>query len=701
MLIIFRRLFDLKKALRFLALSLALILTFSLFSLTTSAAPTGTTFTAEDVYRTNKPFAEDVRTVEATFTMPTAYATNGERAGSIFSNFVGTTTACISVEIYTNGNPRVYTVYQDKNGSRQSSHVFDQVNVATGKKVHLAITIDPNTKTMKCYVDGVLKQTLNPTFVSPTCLTTNPVHLAGTPASGNAHYFKGTLYSVSIYKDIRTATEIASDKNSSVDTNDSNLIAAYELSGLPASFKDLSKNGYNAINPSQVNWLDEKEPVTDFDYSFVAIGDTQNVSHYHPEKMATIYDWVVNNIAKKKIKFVMGLGDIIDWYQNDPSGEWNNVAAAIKKMDGKVPYSLCRGNHDGVADFNKYFPYSEYKNTVGGTYDNTSILNSWRKFEINGIKYLLFTLNYSPDDNVLKWASDIIAQNPKYNVIITTHMYLNKNGTTLDGSEQYAPSASSGATHGPNDGDDIWDKLISKHDNIVLVLSGHVPSDRVVLAQTKGKNGTVVSQMLIDPSGMDKGNNPTGMVAILHFSNNGSRVTVEYYSTIRDQYYMAENQFSFDIAVIDPPKPSTSSSTSTTKPSTSATTKSTTAASNSPATSSDSQTGTTASVNVPQSTNGGQQPVASQSGSKPAGTSPNNSKPNQPNNTQNNGETQGNNTAPQTEPSASAGGTTRPNDDGDSHESDNSLTWILVGGALLIVGAFITACLLLTSKKKK
>lgn len=690
-----------KKALRFLALSLALILTLSLFSLPTSAAPTGTTFTAETIYAINKAFTSDVKTVEAVLSLPTS---STGRSGAILGNFISTTATCFEFEIHENGHPRIYTV----SGGRQASHIFDQVNVATGKKVHVAVAIDNAAGKMHCYVDGVLKQTLTPTYIADTCVSDTAMYLGGDPRSGNGQYFKGTLYSVAAFKDVRTANEIASDANS-INTTDSNLIAAYELSGTPSTIEDKGKNNYDAKLKSK--WFTDKEPVTNFDYSFAVVGDTQIVSHYAPEEMDTIYDWIIGNISKKKIKFVMGLGDIIDWYQNDPSGEWNNAAAAIKQMDGKVPYSLCRGNHDGANDFNKYFPYSEYKNKVGGTYDNTSIINSWQKFEVNGIKYMVFTLDYGANDSVLNWASDLIAQNPTYNVIITTHAYLYRDGSTLDDREACPPSTSGGT----NDGDDIWNKLISKHENIVMVLSGHDPCDRIVLTQTKGKNGTVVSQFLIDPQGVDL-DDPTGLVAIFHFSNNGSRVTVEYYSPIKQQYFMEENQFSFDLAVIDPPKTPTSTSTSTTtKPTTTTSTKASSATSSktntsagtqqskpttsisnqqsNPSTAVGTQANPSTSMNSTQPVaTGGQQPAPSQNSSEPVNTSPSMSNATQ------NGE---NVTASQTEPSASAGGTTRPSDNSDPHESDNSLTWILIGGALIIVGGFITACLLLTSKKKK
>ena len=97
----------------------------------------------------------------------------------------------------------------------------------------------------------------------------------------------------------------------------------------------------------------------------------------------------------------------------------------------------------------------------------------------------------------------------------------------------------------------MWDKLISKYENIVLVLSGHDPSNTIVTTQTKGVHGNTVTQMLIDPQGLDdevKGG--TGMVAMLYFSEDGSEIQVEYISTVKNAYFLEENQFTVKIDTV-------------------------------------------------------------------------------------------------------------------------------------------------------
>ena len=53
--------------------------------------------------------------------------------------------------------------------------------------------------------------------------------------------------------------------------------------------------------------------------------------------------------------------------------------------------------------------------------------------------------------------------------------------------------------------------------------------------------------MLINPQGVDGGQTPTGMVAMLYFAKDGRSIEVEYYSTVRNMYYMPANQFTIKI----------------------------------------------------------------------------------------------------------------------------------------------------------
>lgn len=95
----------------------------------------------------------------------------------------------------------------------------------------------------------------------------------------------------------------------------------------------------------------------------------------------------------------------------------------------------------------------------------------------------------------------------------------------------------------------MWEKFVSKHKNISLVISGHDPCDNVVVTRSEGAGGATVTQMLVDPQGMDL-TSPAGMICMLYFSEDGTQVQVEYYSAIRDRYFKKSNQTSFTLETI-------------------------------------------------------------------------------------------------------------------------------------------------------
>ena len=85
----------------------------------------------------------------------------------------------------------------------------------------------------------------------------------------------------------------------------------------------------------------------------------------------------------------------------------------------------------------------------------------------------------------------------------------------------------------------------------MLGLYGHVDDEYLQAVQTKGVNGNVVTELLIDPQKTDLSyDGGVGIVAFLYFSNGGKNVDLRYYSTIRNQYYRPENQFSFVVNTV-------------------------------------------------------------------------------------------------------------------------------------------------------
>lgn len=207
-------------------------------------------------------------------------------------------------------------------------------------------------------------------------------------------------------------------------------------------------------------------------------------------------------------------------------------------MNGVVPYTLIRGSgHDGLTRFNEWFAdYTPYTENIAGYMTEGDIGNVYHTFEANGTKYMILCLDFGTKDPAIEWAASVIEAHPEHQVIVTTHAYLEKDGSLLETGEDYSPSKS---YYDPtnNDGNDLWEKLICKHENITMVICGHMTCDDVVFSQVQGDHGNTVTQMLIDPQGIDK--DTTGakaMVAMLYFDENGHDVAVEYYSTAKDAY---------------------------------------------------------------------------------------------------------------------------------------------------------------------
>ena len=518
----------------------------------------GMSFTADKVYRGYDPLSAAPLTIEATIYFPSGF-NKSDRGGVICGNYYYASTNSLSIEVYSNGVPRVY--YIEPNGAVHDWK-FDKVNLYTGGWTHLAIVFDHSNDNLLCYVGGELKQTISRGGTYLTAPTDSMV-IGGDLRDANAQYFKGKIQNVAMYGDVRTDAEIASDAKATAFDKD-NLLVAYDLSSLagttPETIPDVSGNGNDAsyiyTEKPDDRFFTDKAPVTDYAYSVAVVGDTQRLSFANPDKVGNIYDWIVKNTSSKKIQYVVGLGDITE---NNTDAEWANAMKHIGKLNGVVSYGLVRGNHDlynpaGTNQFDKYTPQIKYEDQIDGCYNNQTY-NSYKTMRIGRLDYLFLNLDYGADDGVLAWAGEIIAAHPNHNVVISTHAYLFRDGTTLDAGDVYPPTKDAvfNAFPGskPNNGDHMWDKLISKYENIVLVLSGHDPCDRIVTTQTQGVNGNIVTQMLIDPQGLDdEVRGGTGMVAMLYFSEDGSEIQVEYYSTVKEAYFLEENQFTVKLATV-------------------------------------------------------------------------------------------------------------------------------------------------------
>jgi len=476
------------------------------------------------------------KTYELTISVPTDYATTY----GIVASYVDAAKGDFVVGLNSSGY-----IYFSAYGDTSETVRFESADLRTGEWVHVALTIDEENSKAHLYLNGVLQESKD--FVLPENTTVRYKTSVGGTKSING-FFTGSILDVAAYSDMRTAEEIASDYLNS--PADDNLLFSYDFSTYSATapadkFEDLSSKNNDAMRFYEFY----DEPVVELDdyaYSFAIVGDTQVVNYYCPENLSTIYEWIRDNKDEKKIAFTMHLGDITD---KNLDREWENAKHSFSLIDGVVPYSFVRGNHDRPeGNFNKYFSYEEYKHTISGSYDET-MLNTYQKFEVCGNKYLILNLDYLLTKPIVDWANEVVLAHHDYNVIITTHIYLSSNGTTLD---RYNDSNGADKYKSVYDGEELWNKLVSKHENIIMILSGHITSSSILAVPRVGDNGNTVMQMLIDPQGIDGKYRDTcvGMIAMLYFSADGKTVQTQYYSTIKEQYFMKESEYTFTVTPV-------------------------------------------------------------------------------------------------------------------------------------------------------
>ena len=292
------------------------------------------------------------------------------------------------------------------------------------------------------------------------------------------------------------------------------------------------------------------EPAHGFDegpFTLVVLPDTQYQTHAspqggNPEILTRMIHWIAENAAAERIGLVVHVGDVTD--HNLPT-QWEAAQNSLYLLEGLVPYTLTVGNHDigfggNAANrdtlLNAYFPVARYaaRPWFGGTFEEGRLENNYQTFRLGGERYLVLSLEFLPRDEVLEWANGVVAAHPDHKVIVVTHTYTSVSGSQRSVyGERYAIVDSRETT--VNTGVDVWNKLIRRHPNIFMVLSGHVTPDGTVPRQVKvGDHGTRVYEMLFNFQHRPRGGD--GWLALLRFTPGSQLVAVELFSPYLDAY---------------------------------------------------------------------------------------------------------------------------------------------------------------------
>lgn len=468
----------------------------------------------------------------------------------------------VNFEVYENGAPRLYWSQGRRNqpGGDTQSAVFSSVDLRQDEWVHVAITFDPETDTVKCYINGVLVSTVDDFQFDPV-IPAQALKVGGdyrgtggqvTDSGYNNQYFKGEIANVSVWSDVRTEEEIAADvaalKESAenVPQGQEGLLACWSFADADADlYTDLSASGNDVAD--FVDWIAPN--FAEGDYSMVALPDTQFLSSTHPTVFKELTQWIVDNQEKYNIRAVMHMGDMVD---SGNTTQWGNCENAMYILDSDedIAWMPMRGNHDPSDGFNQTFPYAEFadRSYFGGSYEH-EVLNqdkldsTYWEITVGDRDYLILSLGWAPTQGAIDWADDIIKANPEKNVIVTTHAFMYWDGTHLNDEDLDYTSA---YTKDGMDGSDIWEQLGEGNPNVVLAMGGHIGFPDIIARTDENGAGKEVTSLLCDAQGIDL-TYGLGMMALLTFHEDSDQVDVNWYSAHEGKLFRTRNQFSINV----------------------------------------------------------------------------------------------------------------------------------------------------------
>ncbi len=288
-------------------------------------------------------------------------------------------------------------------------------------------------------------------------------------------------------------------------------------------------------------WVSTPPPKIEKGTATIAVlPDTEYYAWKYPELFYAQTGWIAEEALRRNIVYTVHLGDIT---QHNNHEQWTVARKSFAMLDGKVPYALVPGNDDydnlenddweklrQSSNIHRYFNpkvISKWK-TFGGFYQKDRLENTYHLFRMHDRDWMILCLEMGPRDKIIHWANKILKEKKNHRTIVVTHAYLFRNNKRYDhrnGKERASPHPWG------NDGEELWQKLIKKHANIMIVMSGHVATGGIGYRKDLGDHGNVVHQMMCDYQKKKMGG--LAYMRLLEFLPDGKTVQVRTYSPYR------------------------------------------------------------------------------------------------------------------------------------------------------------------------
>ncbi|MCK9281866.1 MAG: metallophosphoesterase, partial [Melioribacteraceae bacterium] len=269
---------------------------------------------------------------------------------------------------------------------------------------------------------------------------------------------------------------------------------------------------------------------TETDFTIIFLPDIQNMVEFHPAVWEGMCDWIKANKVDSNIVAVISAGDLT----NDCGA--TQFAEAQKGFDtiktAGIIYMPVIGNHDypainvqgrNTTMFNTYFgeAYFAGKTWYGDAYNDLTE-NYYVKFTQGTKNIIIIALEVFPRPEALTWAQGVINANPTYDVIITTHSYLNENGYRTLHNDPYGCDGYS--VPPTQDAENMWNNFVKINKRILVIISAHLSiPNGTVITNDIGTYGNIVHQVKTDYQGEALGGGGKFMI----FKFKPSTVTIE------------------------------------------------------------------------------------------------------------------------------------------------------------------------------
>ncbi len=278
----------------------------------------------------------------------------------------------------------------------------------------------------------------------------------------------------------------------------------------------------------------------------VLLPDTQYYSKQNDGTYKRQTQWIVDNHIQQDIKMVIHLGDIT---HDNTTAEWKVAQQAHKLLDDNdIRYTMLPGNHDNpdggrkrdTKRYNQYFGTEHFENQNWWGHKDNNADNNYGLFSASGHDFMVVNLEFAPRKEALCWANDVIKQYPERNIIVATHCYQNRGG-------DHRNDCASGYDLTGNDGSTIWRELARRHNNVRMVLSGHVGGSEHRARNAAFNNS--VHEILTDYQfeRRNNRNHGNGWMRTLEFDVASEKVKVRTFTVLNDV-----NEFNRDYYPADP-----------------------------------------------------------------------------------------------------------------------------------------------------